>query len=86
MRFMFACLCLIASSCAGQGFTINTVAGDGVQGFAGDSGLAINAELFAIAGLAVDGAGNVYIADTSNNAIKKWTAASNTVSTLVTSG
>jgi sugar lactone lactonase YvrE len=37
-------------------------------------------------GVAVDGAGNVYIADSGNNAIKKWTAASNTVTTLVSSG
>jgi len=37
-------------------------------------------------GVAVDGAGNVYIADTGNNAIKKWTAASNAVTTLVASG
>jgi DNA-binding beta-propeller fold protein YncE len=36
--------------------------------------------------VAVDGAGNVYIADTLNNAIKKWTAANNTVTTLVSSG
>jgi len=35
------------------------------------------------ASVAVDGAGNVYIVDTGNRAIKKWTAASNTVSTLV---
>jgi len=37
-------------------------------------------------GVAVDGAGNVYIADTGNNVIKKWTLASNTVTTLVASG
>ena len=37
-------------------------------------------------GVAVDGAGNVYIADTGNNAIKKWVMASNTVTTLVASG
>ena len=37
-------------------------------------------------GLAVDGAGNVYIADTYNNAIKKWTATNNTVSSLVSTG
>jgi DNA-binding beta-propeller fold protein YncE len=35
---------------------------------------------------AVDGAGNVYIADTGNNAIKEWIAASNAVTTLVSSG
>ena len=37
-------------------------------------------------GVAVDGAGNVYIADTGNQAIKKWTVANNTVTTLVPSG
>lgn len=71
----------MATFCGGQGFTINTVAGDGVQGFAGDGGQAINAELFAIAGLAVDGAGNVYIADTGNCRIRK--VATNGVITTV---
>lgn len=37
-------------------------------------------------GVAVDGVGNVYIADNNNNAIEKWTLASNTFSTLVSSG
>ena len=37
-------------------------------------------------GVAVDGAGNVYIAGTGNNAIKEWTVANNTVTTLVSSG
>ena len=37
-------------------------------------------------GVAVDGAGNVYIADTGNSAIKKWTAANSNVTTLVSSG
>ncbi|HEY4417247.1 MAG TPA: LamG-like jellyroll fold domain-containing protein, partial [Verrucomicrobiae bacterium] len=37
-------------------------------------------------GIAVDGSGNVYIADTTNNAIKKWMATNNTVITLVSSG
>jgi len=64
----------MTSFCGGQGFTINTVAGDGVQGFTGDSGLAINAELFAIAGLAVDNAGTIYIADTGNCRIRKVAA------------
>jgi len=36
--------------------------------------------------VALDGAGNVYIADTGNNAIKKWTVANGPVSTLVSSG
>jgi DNA-binding beta-propeller fold protein YncE len=37
-------------------------------------------------GVAVDGPGNVYIADNGNNAIKEWTVASNTVTTLVGMG
>ena len=34
----------------------------------------------------MDASGNVYIADTGNNAIKEWNAATQTVSTLVSSG
>ena len=37
-------------------------------------------------GVAVDAAGNVYIADSENNAIKEWVVASNTVITLVSTG
>ena len=37
-------------------------------------------------GVAVDGFGNVYIADRANSAIKEWLAASNTVTTLVSAG
>ena len=37
-------------------------------------------------GLAVDGSGNVYVADTKNNAVKKWTASTQQVTTLVSSG
>jgi DNA-binding beta-propeller fold protein YncE len=37
-------------------------------------------------GVTVDGAGNVYIADTGNSMIKEWVVASNTVTTLVSSG
>jgi sugar lactone lactonase YvrE len=37
-------------------------------------------------GIAVDGAGNVYIADTSNGMVKEFSASNNTVTTLVSSG
>src|SRR5579883_206401 len=37
-------------------------------------------------GVAVDGSGNVYIADSGNQAIKKWTRTNNTVITLLSSG
>jgi DNA-binding beta-propeller fold protein YncE len=46
----------------------------------------VSSGLYYPQGMAVDGAGNVYIADTYNNAIKEWIAASNTVITLVSSG
>jgi sugar lactone lactonase YvrE len=53
---------------------ITTIAGTGEQGFAGDGGAAISALLDSPAGIAVDTAGNVYIADTHNNRIRKVSA------------
>ena len=37
-------------------------------------------------GIAVDGSGNVYIADNGNNAVKEWSAATQQVTSLVSSG
>jgi sugar lactone lactonase YvrE len=53
---------------------ITTIAGTGEQGFAGDGGAATSALLDSPAGVAVDTAGNVYIADTHNNRIRKISA------------
>ena len=53
--------------------TITTVAGTGTNGFTGDGGPATAAELFAPYGVAVDVAGNLYIADASNQRIRKVT-------------
>jgi sugar lactone lactonase YvrE len=50
---------------------ITTVAGNGLGGFVGDGGRAINARLSNPGGLAMDSAGNLYIADISNNRIRK---------------
>jgi sugar lactone lactonase YvrE len=50
---------------------ITTVAGNGTQGFSGDNGPATHAELYAPWAVAVDSAGNIYIADTSNQRIRK---------------
>jgi len=52
---------------------ITTVAGNGVAGFAGDGGMPTAASLQRPWGIAVDGAGNLYIADTLNNRIRKVT-------------
>ena len=51
--------------------TITTVAGIGVRGRSGDGGPANRARLFGPTGLAVDSAGNLYIADSANNRIRR---------------
>ncbi len=53
---------------------ITTVAGNGVAAFSGDDGPAISARLNAPHGLAMDGAGGLYIADYSNHRVRKITA------------
>ncbi len=50
---------------------ITTVAGNGSSGFAGDGLAAVNASLFGPWGVAVDSEGSLYIADTTNNRIRK---------------
>jgi len=51
--------------------TITVAAGTGKQGFSGDGGRATAAQLDGPAGLAVDSAGNLYIADSANNRIRR---------------
>ena len=50
---------------------ITTVAGNGGQGFSGDGGAATNASLNNPFGVAVDGVGNIFIADGYNQRIRK---------------
>jgi uncharacterized protein (TIGR03437 family) len=50
---------------------ITTYAGTGSSGFDGDGGQAISAHLSLPRGVAVDAAGNVFIADTGNNCVRK---------------
>jgi trimeric autotransporter adhesin len=54
---------------------ITTVAGISPRGFSGDGGAATNAQLSTFYGVAVDGIGNLFIADTSNNRVRKLDAA-----------
>jgi sugar lactone lactonase YvrE len=57
-----------------------------VKGFSGDGGLAFSAQLNAPSTIAVDGAGNIFFADTDNNAIREIHMAANpgspTISTI----
>jgi uncharacterized protein (TIGR03437 family) len=50
---------------------ISVVAGNGSDGFSGDNGPATYAELWDPAGIALDSAGNLYIADPTNQRIRK---------------
>ncbi len=50
---------------------ISTLAGTGSSGFSGDSGPATGAMLVGPTGLALDGAGNLYVADRNGNRVRK---------------
>ena len=71
-----------------SGGTISTYAGNNGfgAGYAGDGGPANNAQLFYPAGLAFDSSGNLYIADSQNNAIRKVIASNSQITTAVGSG
>jgi len=65
------------------GGELSIVAGTGVQGYAGDGGQATSAELDSPQGVAVDAAGNLWIADAHNHCIRRVDAASGVISTAV---
>jgi len=60
--------------------TITTVAGNGIAGFGGDGANATQAYLDTPTGVAIDGNGNLYIADSHNNRIRK--VANGVISTI----
>jgi hypothetical protein len=64
---------------------ITTVAGGGTGGL-GDGGQATNAEILAPQGVAVDSAGNIFIADTQDNLIRKVSASTGIITTVAGNG
>ena len=60
------------------------MAGSGIAGYSGDGAPALNAGLTQPSGIAVDAAGNLYIADTGNNCIRK--VSGGTISTVAGNG
>jgi signal peptidase I len=73
---------LVSNTCIGS---INLVAGT-TAGFSGDTGQATSAQLSAPSDVAVDSSGNVYIADTTNNRIRKVTASTGVITTIAGGG
>ena len=67
---------------------ISTIAGLGLlhQGFTGDGAKATLAELNGPYGVAVDAAGNVFIADTGSNRVRKITASTGIIATVAGGG
>jgi hypothetical protein len=61
---------------------ITTVAGIGSRGYAGDNGPAIAAQLSWTEGIAVDSAGNLFIADSQNSRIRKVSAGTGIITTI----
>jgi sugar lactone lactonase YvrE len=68
------------------GNIISTVAGTGTSSYSGDGGSAASATLKTPNGIALDSAGNLYIADTGNNVIRMVLSNTGTISTLAGNG
>jgi hypothetical protein len=76
---------IAGTTCPGPGI-ITTVAGTGDAGNSGYPGPAKDCTLSAPNGVAVDGAGNLYIADTDNNVIREISASTGIISTIAGNG
>ncbi len=63
-----------------------TVAGNGLQGFRGEGSAASSARLFFPAGAAVDGDGNLYVADVANHRIRRVDSRTGKISTIAGTG
>ncbi len=79
------CLSVAAPAQTTSGYTIGTYAGTGTNGFTGDGGAAISAELGGPTGLAFDGSGNLFFVDNFNQRIREITSGG-TISTLAGTG
>jgi hypothetical protein len=65
---------------------ISTVVGTGVAGFGGDDGPASGASLAGVTGLAIDGSGNLFIADSGNFRVRRVDASTGVITTVAGSG
>lgn len=65
--------------------SMSVAVGSGIEGYSGDNGPAINAELNNPRSIALDKAGNMYVADEGNNVVRKVDA-SGTITTFAGNG
>ncbi len=61
---------------------IETVAGNGTAGFSGDTGPATSAQLDYPTGVFVDNSGNIFIADSNNNAVREVLASTGNIQSV----
>ncbi len=65
---------------------ITTIAGTGASSYSGDNGQATSAAVFYPEGLNLDSSGNVYIADSGNNRIRKVTVSTGIITSIAGTG
>jgi hypothetical protein len=65
---------------------VDNFAGTGTQGFGGDGGAALSAQLGQTRGVAADRAGNVYICEDTNQRIRRVDAATGVITTVAGNG
>lgn len=66
--------------------TLTTVVGTGIQGFSGDAGPATQAQLDSPQAVALDPAGDLFVADTHNQRIRRVDALTQTITTIAGTG
>jgi len=65
---------------------LSTVAGDGVQGYCGDGGPAVQAAIDSPYGIALDAQGDLFLADTHNHCIRRVDHLTGTITSVAGSG
>jgi sugar lactone lactonase YvrE len=73
---------IAGTSCAAGAGIISTIAGNGDPTYSGDDGPAVSATVNTPGDVALDGAGNLYIADSGNNVIRMINAATGVITTV----
>src|ERR1700704_3120919 len=69
-----------------QSGVITTIAGNGEAGYSGDGGPAVRASLNEPYGIAIDRAGNIFVADRLSRCVRRIDAANRTITTLAGTG